>query len=196
MPVEEKTEGRTRDMEFIQWLQSLNEEQEGKEGRKRQKERAVLATLRRGLGKVPGTAIEMYPYLMRFGPWDSDWEMKSYFMIASLFAHHSAPGGTGNMGTTMAAVKRETGSESIERRFVALLNAHPDDLYRHLRHAVSLAKSKEVPVNWGQLLQDIKNWPSTTGMVQRKWAREFWTGEAPAEASGEAEKTENEHEEE
>lgn len=195
MPVEEKTVTRTREAEFIRWLQGLNEEQEGREGKKRPKERAVLATLRRGLGKAPGTAIEMYPYLMPFGPWESEWEMKSYFMVAALFASHPAPGGTGSMGSTMAAVKSATGSESIEKRFVALLNAHPDDLYRHLRHAVSLAKSKEIPVNWGQLLRDIKDWPSTTGIVQRRWARDFWTGEAPAEAIG-ATEINNEQEEE
>jgi CRISPR system Cascade subunit CasB len=55
-----------------------------------------------------------------------------------------------------------------------LLNSHVDELSRHLRHAVGLLKSREVPVDWVQLLHDIPRWDYPSRRVQRDWARAFW----------------------
>lgn len=68
----------------------------------------------------------------------------------------------------------EGGEPGVERRFVALLNCHRDDLPAHLRHAVGLLKSKEIPVDWAELLHDILRWDSESRSVQRAWARAFW----------------------
>jgi CRISPR system Cascade subunit CasB len=66
------------------------------------------------------------------------------------------------------------GSASVERRFTALLDCHADELPGHLRHAVSLLKSKGVPVDWRVLLADVQWWGHGDRFVQREWAREFW----------------------
>jgi CRISPR system Cascade subunit CasB len=55
-----------------------------------------------------------------------------------------------------------------------LLAAHPDDLDFHLRQAVSFLKSRDVPVNWHQLLSDVLAWGHPERYVQRRWARAFW----------------------
>ena len=59
-----------------------------------------------------------------------------------------------------------------------LLSAHPDDLGDYLRQAVSLLKSKDVPVNWQRLLKDVLAWKRRDERprlkVQKRWARNFW----------------------
>jgi CRISPR system Cascade subunit CasB len=82
------------------------------------------------------------------------------------------------MGTAFATVKGP--SESLEKRFVALLNCHRDDLPNHLRQAVSLLKSEDVSINWRRLLKDILSWDHETRFVQQQWAREFWQSKAQA----------------
>jgi len=145
-------------------------------------DRAMLAALRRGLGRPPGAVPEVSKYVQ---PWLWDdaptYLEEAYYLIAPLFALHPAPGGGGNMGAHFAAMC-EPGKEpppSVERRFMLLLSAHPDDLADYLRQAVSLLKSKkEVPVNWQQLLKDVLAWKSRDERprirVQRQWARKFW----------------------
>lgn len=151
---------------FITYLESLRE---------REDRRAALAALRRGLGRPPGTVAEMYPYVVPWLPDDAPWKERAYYLIASLFAYHPAPGGTGNMGHHFAqACDPQGDNTAVERRFTALLAAHPDDLDFYLRQAVSFLKSKEVPVNWHQLLSDLLAWGHPDRYVQQRWARAFW----------------------
>src|SRR5262249_54428628 len=72
-----------------------------------------------------------------------------------------------NLGASFAWLGSQVDSKSIEKRFVALLNCHEDDLAEHLRHAIGLLRSKEIPVDWIQLLKDLRNWnhPDTTWRV-------------------------------
>ena len=79
----------------------------------------------------------------------------------------------------MAKTRSEGGEDALERRFTALLAAHPDDLPDYLRQAVSFLKSKDVPINWNQLLWDLQDWDKREDpkySVQKKWARAFWGG--------------------
>ncbi len=143
------------------------------------KDRGALAALRRGLGSAPGTMPLMYPQILPWAPQNRQAEDVCY-ILGSLFALHPEPGGNGNLGTafkTMKLLEKRSGRkehESLERRFVALLNCHRDDLPNHLRQAVSLLKSKDVPINWGRLLKDILSWNHESHFVQQQWAREFW----------------------
>ena len=157
---------------FISYLEELA----------RNEDRAALAALRRGLGKSPGEAAETHQYVLRFNP--EPWEELAFYLVAGLFAMHpeSWPKKEGdkrltNFGASFAWMKSKADSDSsIERRFVALLDCHEDDLAEHLRHAVSLLRSKEIPVDWLQLLRDLRNWNQENRRVQRNWARAFWGG--------------------
>jgi len=98
-----------------------------------------------------------------------------YYLIAALFAYHPGSGGTGNLGDAFAQTLDPGGdSTATERRFAALLAAHPEDLPFYLRQAVSFLKSKEVPINWHQLFFDLLAWDHPDGYVQKRWARAFW----------------------
>jgi CRISPR system Cascade subunit CasB len=144
-------------------------------------DRAMLAALRRGVGQPPGGSAAVSKYVQ---PWlwnDAPASLEgAYYLIAPLFALHPMAGGTGNMGDHFAAMV-ERGQEpppSVERRFMLLLSAHPDDLADYLRQAVGLLKSKDVPVDWQQLLKDVRAWKSRDERwrieVQKEWARAFW----------------------
>jgi len=174
-----------RDARFVDYLRSLA----------KRDERGALAALRRGLGKQPGTAPETFRYVVPFtSTLQRAADADAYFLVAALFATHPEATDKGNVGATFAGIRRGRGraegdeADSLEKRFVALLNAHIDDLPNHLRHAVGLARSAEVGVNWLQLLADIRWWSHPDHIVQREWAREFWgrpTAEtAPDEPAG------------
>ena len=70
--------------------------------------------------------------------------------------------------------KWKDAEKPIEKRLVALLNSHLDDLPKHLQHTIRLLKSKDIPVDWSQLLRDMQNWHREDREIQRSWARGFW----------------------
>ena len=158
---------------FITYLVSLAESEN----------RGPLAALRRGLGQPPGTVAETYRYVV---PWLPDnpypAQEAAYYLVASLFAFHSKSTSEGNMGAHLARTRSpERSDDALERRFTALLSAHPEDLPVYLRQAVSYLKSKdEVPVNWSQLVEDLQNWGRADRRVQKRWAGTFWRAHQPA----------------
>ncbi len=148
-----------------------------------QGDNAALAALRRGLGKPPGTVAEMHrivlPWLKEHGSWNED----VFYLVAALFAYwhqgkdHSPTSAPRNIGESLSQLRDESGS--IEKRFEALLNAHQDDIAQHLRHLVGLLKSKDVAIDWTQLIWDLRGWDHDESKVQRQWARGFWRREEP-----------------
>lgn len=165
---------RGRERRFIDYLQGFVERED----------RAPLAMLRRGLGKSPGEAAEMHRYILPFLGEDACWrEEEAYYRVASLFAWHQRDWHreetqpvfrSRNFGASFTLLTQETGSESIEARFVALLNCRFDDLPEHLRHGVGLLKAHDIPVDWAQLLRDLRHWEREDRSVQRAWARAYW----------------------
>lgn len=159
-------------------------------------DRGAIATLRRGLGKPPGSVREMDRYILPYLlPGLKASEEEPYYLVAALFAfwyqgRDEVVTCNGNLGKSLRllvkeeakkpGVKLEDVEKRIEKHLVALLNCHRDDLPHHLRQITSLLKSKEVPVNWVQLLPDIRDWERRG--VQRAWARSFWAETREASA--------------
>jgi len=157
---------------FIRYLVSLAERDD----------RGGLAALRRGLGQPPGTVAETYRYVIPWLPQNpSRTQERAYYLIASLFAYHPKYTPYGNMGTHLAQTRSpERDEDALERRFTALLAAHPEDMSVYLRQAVSYLKSKdEIPVNWSQLLKDLQWWAHPDRFVQKRWANAFWRRSNP-----------------
>lgn len=160
--------------------------------------RGALAALRRGLGKSPGGAPGMFPYLV---PWTqklNERDEEPFYLIASLFALHplSWPADaedhpSHDFGASMR-VAQPTNPDlraGIDRRFVALLNSDNEDVGEHLRQAVHLCKAKNIPVDWAELLHDVRRWDSMHHGTQRKWARTFWREAPPNPPDGAADET-------
>lgn len=143
----------------------------------RRKDRAALANLRSGLRRRDGRAMEMYPYIGRFLSENTNRSREhAIFTVAALFAYYPDANNTkGDLGASLRELKNDEG-DSVEKRFVALLNAEAEDLPVYLRQIIGLLKSNEKPVgvNWEKLFDDIVRWESDSRFVQKRWARSFW----------------------
>jgi CRISPR system Cascade subunit CasB len=133
-------------------------------------DRATLAELRRGLGKDVSYLLCRVGWLFNGVP-DSDHALADAALVASLFASYPEANGSDSLG---AAFRRLPESESIEKRFVALVDCARDDLPGRLRQAVSLLKAKDVALSWAELLNDLRCWDYESRRVQWKWSRAFW----------------------
>jgi CRISPR system Cascade subunit CasB len=156
---------------FVTYLQSLTERED----------RAALAALRRGLGQPPGEVAEMHPYIIPRLPENirsGSWQEATYYLIASLYALHPASAASGNLGRHFADTldPNPDYNAAIERRFTALLTAHPADLPFYLRQAISYLKSKDRAINWHRLMRDVNAWhnPDWRPDIQKRWANQFW----------------------
>ncbi|MBA7527500.1 CRISPR-associated protein Cse2 [subsurface metagenome] len=118
----------------------------------------------------------MFPYVV---PWlgevRSKWEKNMYYLIASLFAYHPVSTETGNLGDIFRELylKRQE-NPSLEQRFITLLKSNPEDVPFHIRQAISLAKSDNIPINWYELFFDLLRWNNVNYPPYEKWAQSFW----------------------
>uniref|UniRef100_A0A7C5REU3 Type I-E CRISPR-associated protein Cse2/CasB n=1 Tax=Thermus caliditerrae TaxID=1330700 RepID=A0A7C5REU3_9DEIN len=142
------------------------------------------AVLRRSLAFDPG----VYPPAMPFvEPWvrEEGWVREAHYLVAALYALLD---GAHVEGRTLARALREArerrGSESLERRFLALLDADRDQLPHRLRQAAGLV---EGGVDFVQLLRDLRHWFHPDRWVQARWAREFYGAQVSDEERKEVE---------
>lgn len=152
-----------RQKTFIGYLLSL-----AKEG---SVDRGALADLRSGLGKEPGEMARVHKHVAPYLPKER-YNDRWYYLIATLFGTFPQQREGRSLGAAFRALRRK--SDSTETRFVALLNAHPEDLDKHLRHSVSLLKSNEQPFDWFRLFDNLLQWDHPEGHVQLRWARDFY----------------------
>lgn len=167
-PEQKPSEKDIRARMFAKYLQSL------------QKNRAALAGFRRGLDNSLGN-IDMLPYIASFLPEDR-LGYPAYFLTAALFGLHPLSTETAyhDMGRVFRflAVQQpgKEATQSLQRRFTALLDANRRDIAHHLRQAIAQAKSARNPVaiNYRRLLLDLIDWDNADKFVQRRWARHFF----------------------
>lgn len=134
-------------------------------------DRGALADLRSGLGKKIGKMSRVHKYVMPYLP-EKHYDERWYYIVATLFGLFPEHCKKCKFGTAFGKLKHK--SDSMEARFIALLNAHSDDLGDHLRHAVSLLKSNGKPFNWFLLFKDLLLWNHPEGYTQLSWARDFY----------------------
>ena len=169
---EAETSPRTDD-DFVRGLQRLAARDESPD-------RAALARLRRSLAQrgVDYSALRDAGDLLPTDH-DIDRDLDTYLLVAGLFALHPQPNGTGSLGQALHALRRKlsVGQESLDLRFSALLDSDHEDLPYRLRQLVQLLASRDVPVNYFQLLRDLRAraWEAESRWVQRRWAQDYWT---------------------
>lgn len=168
------TETQSRESSFIRHLADLAARDD----------RAALAALRRGLGRPPGTAPELFPHVARFFPDDptrANWHLENaMFSVAALFG--MLPNHRKGAGSPLKVLRQlELERESTERRVLSLLNADAETLPTHLRHLIALIRSHapERHLDYGILLHHINQWDHTERWVQRRWARDWWAWSVP-----------------
>ena len=137
--------------------------------------RRLMADLRCVL--VDNKKHRAWPALNRLGIAIKD-DNSAY--IAGLFATHPEETSTGNFGATCKAIEQKRGEErsddskltQTERRFLHLLAAERAELYGRILRLVLMAKSQGVPINYENLIPDMKFWGKRT---KTEWASAFWT---------------------
>ena len=172
---------------FVGYLLNL-----AKEG---QEDRGALADLRSGLGKEPGAMARVHKHVVPYLPEKNDND-RWYYVTATLFGLHPSHKNpiehekdgkkwkevwtVGRAFRPLAFPPKEPKKKSMEDRFVALLNAHADDLDDHLRHIVRLLESTKPPqpLDWFRLFDDLLRWDHPEGHVQLKWARDFYKSDS------------------
>ncbi len=151
-------------------------------------DRAALAALRSSLREghdLDGLRIVL-PFVRGASPARLKRAEDDALLLGALFALHPEQGAL-TLAEALARVWRETGSDSVEGRFRALLSADREQLAPHLRHAISLVASKHLAIDWADLYRAIKYWdradePGAPRSPRRRWASDFWTSEDGAGA--------------
>lgn len=173
---------------LVEWLQGLAERED----------RGRLAALRRGLLLEPSQFYELYRVVPpQFLEGVSREEVQRRMAVAILFATHPLSFSKEqlaerprNLGESLRLLaKKQAGGEidpedglpePLKRRLDAMLAAPADELFDHLRQVVRLLKGQEVPVDWAQLLRDLRNWDQEDRRVQWWWSRSFYVGQREA----------------
>jgi CRISPR system Cascade subunit CasB len=140
--------------------------QEGRE------DRGALADLRSGLGREPGQMARVHRHVVPYLPEGKRYDDRWYYLTATLFGLYPKHRRDYSVGRAFRPLRKK--SDSMEQRFTALLNADADDLGDHLRHAVSLLRANEQPLDWFRLMGDLLQWDHQEGHVQLSWARDFY----------------------
>ncbi len=140
-------------------------------------DRAALAALRASL--ADDAVARAYPYVAPYFPRATNaWIERSLLLVAGLFALHPQSGPL-TLAQALRRVRDKRDSASVELRFAALLDAHPDDLASHLRHVVSLVRADDIGIDWHDVARTVRGWHRES--ARRRWARGFWAGTPEAE---------------
>lgn len=150
---------------FIGRLEHLNES-----------DSKVRAVLRRSLAFDPGTHVPAFPIVEPFvGKDSSPRRREMLYLVAGLWAAHWKAGRSGDpisIGRACARYQLASGSSSVERRFIALLDADDDQLPHRLRQMIALLK--ESSLDFESLLSGLLYWNDPQKRTQNRWAREFY----------------------
>lgn len=146
------------------------------------RDRGALAALRRSLAFEPGAYPPAFPVVERFAGTSasaSDARRLALYVVAGLFALHPkhVPGVA--IGTALGTLMMHRGSDSIERRFVALLSADPEHVHEYLRQLVSLLAADGIAFDYAKLLDDLSGHlnrfaDDRRDAVRQRWARDFY----------------------
>jgi CRISPR system Cascade subunit CasB len=145
--------------------------------------RATLAMLRRGLGKEPGEAPEMYRYVQPRLAAVAEWDEGRYYLVASLFAAHQVNWPETdtpdprrlNIGASFRQFinAKPESSDSTQRRFEALLECDREECRSTC--AMPSASSNLTRFQFiGSSCSGILPYGIERKPVQRRWARAFW----------------------
>jgi CRISPR system Cascade subunit CasB len=165
--------------------------------------KAMLAKLRRGVGKKPSETPEIFEItvgglpeaLAGTGENASPAENALHTALTLYALHRQGAGGTRHIDSkdksigyaARRLVRADGGNEdAIRRRFDTILTASdPAELAHHARGLVQLMRASDSPIylNWAQFAVDLFRFQSETRRddVRLKWGREFYRDTQPTD---------------
>lgn len=133
------------------------------------------ARLKRDAGKplAEAQSLGLFYRLLPYGLSAAQEEI--YFLHATLYALADG-GGKGSFGASLRSSRNPDPKKNkgLDRRVEILLDSDATQLPFRLRQAVRFLKSKQVAVNWQQLLEDLLRWNYSNRTVQKQWARAYF----------------------
>lgn len=156
---------------FVEYLQALKSQNTG-----------ATAVLRHSLTFAPGADPKSFPYVERFV--GHDWHERdarrlALYAVAGLFARHPEQRSQ-SFAASLGELMRRRDSQSIEKRFIALLGADAENLVDYLRQTISLLAADSIGCDYVALLDDLSVWlnpfadPDRRDHLRQKWARDFY----------------------
>ena len=142
-----------------------------------------LARLKRNAGNTLADARDVHRAFFQSLPYTVGERLhEDYFLIATLFPLADNSRNAGDFGHSMRRVKLARGGDesgrtnSLDRRFEALLDCEREQLGFRLRQAVRLTAASEQAIDWTQLLLDVIGWDHPERRTQLRWARTYFVG--------------------
>ena len=180
-------------LESIQKRLNIKVELNQSTGKNAKQDTGAVAALKRALTGEAKHLRDVYsivlPPLERIGikySQDNKFHQDEWILVACLFAYYPQKldrDKQRNFGQSAGVLASKTDSEGADRRFRALLDTSLEDLRSPLSALVRLMKSKEIAIDYPQLIVDLSWWELSSQSVQDKWARGFWG--APEKPLGE-----------
>ena len=156
--------------------------------------RAMLAKLRRGIGKPPGSMPDLWPFTLdglpeslgrkTGGPTKGEWAVHT---ALTLFALHQQGKDLGKScmhqeGATLGIsthrlVERPEEEDRIKHRFDAVATSQaPEEFAHHLRGIIQLLRDKGIPLDYSVLTEDLYRFqfPEARDTVRLRWGRDFY----------------------
>ena len=154
---------------------------------------AILARLRRGIGKTPGSIPELWEMTLgdlpealggrSSAPTKGEWAV---YTALTLFALHQQGndrkgkpmhrGGESLGASIRHLVNDEDDKARVKRRFdAAATSRSPDEFANHLRGLVQLLKAEGIPLDYAALAEDLFwfQYPENRNNVRLRWGRDF-----------------------
>ncbi|GAB3620818.1 hypothetical protein GCM10027417_20790 [Glutamicibacter endophyticus] len=161
--------------------------------------RGLAATLRRGVGRLPQEAPEVWSAvteeILRDFPekWlrtdaPSPQELAAYTALVHWASHQQSirkpmhvhsDDYRRDFGRAAGELAARRSLETVKRRFDALmLSRTAGSRLQHIRSLTQLLRSEEIPLDYGVLAQDLTDlsYPASRGNVLLRWGRSFNSG--------------------
>jgi CRISPR system Cascade subunit CasB len=135
------------------------------------------ATLKRALSGEDRHIRNTYSIVLSLIPDIPEWQQELWILVACLSVYYPQPFDREqqrNFGYSCRGLANATTSDGADRRFRALLDTALGDLRSPLTALIRQIKTKEIRLDYPQLLSDLCQWEHPDQYIQDRWARSFW----------------------
>lgn len=111
-----------------------------------------------------------------------EYNQDEWILVAGLFAYYPQKldrESSKNFGSSARGLALVNKSEGADRRFRALLDTSLEDIRSPLTALIRQVKSKEIAIDYPQLLADLCRWEHSDIYIQDRWAKSFWGYQPP-----------------
>jgi CRISPR system Cascade subunit CasB len=185
----------TREVIFLELLKKrlivkTKQEKEDKNEKIKKEDLGGQAIFKRAMSGDPEHIRKVYEFLPNEIRIESEWaETHIWIPVACLFVLYPQKidrvrdpkkRNFGRSCWNLAMDIDQTGqSKGTPRRFKALLDTSLVDIRSPLNNLVRQMKSRDIPIDYPQLLIDLQQWDHPKQYIQDNWARTYWDAAPP-----------------